>query len=76
MDELYDILFVNSIVRFSRFLWKSFDDLVVDGAVNGTGRLVRIWGSGIRLFQTGLVKDYALSILLGVLVVIGYLVLR
>jgi len=28
------------------------------------------------LIQTGLVKDYALSFLVGVLVVIGYLVLR
>ncbi len=76
IDELYDVVFVNSIVRFSRFLWKSFDELVVDGAVNGSAWLVRTWATGLRWIQTGLVKDYALSILMGVLAVIGYLVLR
>ncbi len=76
MDEIYDFLFVNSIVDFSRFLWKSFDDLVIDGIVNGVARLTQGWGGVMRWLQSGLVKDYALSILFGVLVVIGYLVLR
>jgi len=76
IDELYDFLFVNSIVRFSRFLWKYFDDAVIDGIVNGLAALVREWGSGLRRFQTGLIRDYALSVLLGVLAVIGYLVFR
>ena len=76
MDEIYDFLFVNSIVAFSRFLWKRFDEGVIDGIVNGTATVVRGWASLLRLVQTGLVKDYALSILAGVLAVIGYLVLR
>jgi NADH-quinone oxidoreductase subunit L len=76
MDEIYDFLFVNSIVDFSRFLWKKFDELIVDGIVNGVASLTLAFGRGLRLFQTGLVKDYALSILVGVLAVIGYLVLR
>jgi NADH-quinone oxidoreductase subunit L len=76
VDEIYDALFVNSIVRFSRFLWKSFDDAVIDGVVNGVADAVRGWGRALRQWQTGLVKDYALSILFGVLLVIGYLVLR
>jgi len=76
IDELYDFLFVNSIVNFSRFLWKAFDDAVIDGIVNGVATVTRDFGSTLRRFQSGLVKDYALSILVGVLVVIGYLVLR
>lgn len=76
IDELYDFLFVNSIVRFSRFLWRAFDDAVVDGIVNGVARFVRGWGGVLRWLQSGLVKDYALSILVGVVVIIGYLVLR
>jgi len=76
IDELYDFLFVNSIVKFSRFLWKAFDDAVIDGIVNGVATVTRGFGSTLRRFQSGLVKDYALSILVGVLVVIGYLVLR
>ncbi|MDR3605293.1 MAG: NADH-quinone oxidoreductase subunit L [Syntrophaceae bacterium] len=76
IDELYDFLFVNSIVEFSRFLWKKFDEAVVDGAVNGVAAVVRTFGSVLRLLQTGLVKDYALSVLVGAMVVIGYLLLR
>ena len=76
IDELYDFLFVNSIVEFSRFLWKKFDEAVIDGAVNGVAAVVRTFGSVLRLLQTGLVKDYALSVLVGAMVVIGYLLLR
>ncbi|MGC8603585.1 MAG: NADH-quinone oxidoreductase subunit L [Desulfomonilaceae bacterium] len=76
IDELYDFLFVNSIVEFSRFLWKKFDEAVVDGIVNGIAAAARTFGSVLRLLQTGFVKDYALSILIGAMVVIGYLLLR
>jgi NADH-quinone oxidoreductase subunit L len=75
VDELYDVLFVNSIVRFSSFLWRSFDAQVVDGAVNLTGWVTRVSGRGLRLLQSGFIKDYALSILVGALVILGYLVL-
>jgi NADH-quinone oxidoreductase subunit L len=76
IDELYDFLFVNSIVKFSRMLWKGFDDAVIDGIVNGVASVVRGWASVLREIETGLVKDYALSILAGALVIIGYLALR
>ncbi len=76
IDELYDLLFVNSIVDFSRFLWKRFDEGIIDGIVNGSASVVRGCSGVMRLAQTGLVKDYALSILVGALVVIGYLVLK
>jgi NADH-quinone oxidoreductase subunit L len=76
MDEIYDVLFVKSIVDLSRFLWRAFDDRVIDGIVNGVADLVRGWAGWLRLVQTGLVKDYALSILVGVLAIIGYFVLR
>ncbi len=76
IDELYDFLFVNSIVNFSRFLWKRFDESVIDGAVNGIADLTRKWGNRISKLETGLVKDYALSILIGMVVIIGFLVLK
>ncbi|MBM3299257.1 MAG: NADH-quinone oxidoreductase subunit L, partial [Deltaproteobacteria bacterium] len=68
MDEIYDVLFVNSIVNFSRFLWRVFDDVVIDGIVNGVARVTQWWGSALRSLQSGFVKDYALSILVGVVV--------
>lgn len=76
IDELYDFLFVNSIVEFSKLLWKKFDEAVIDGAVNGVGAVTQAFGSALRLLQTGFVKDYALSVLVGAIVVIGFLLLR
>lgn len=76
IDELYDYLFVDSIVKFSKMLWKEFDELVIDGAVNGVGAVTRGFGRLLSYLESGLVKDYALSVLFGATVVIGYLVLR
>jgi NADH-quinone oxidoreductase subunit L len=76
MDEIFDFLFVNSIVNFSKLLWKWFDEGFIDAIVNGVAAVVRRCGSVLRELESGLVKDYALSIVVGVVVVIGYLVLR
>ncbi|MFC1836000.1 NADH-quinone oxidoreductase subunit L [Thermodesulfobacteriota bacterium] len=76
VDEIYDFLFVNSIVDFSRFLWKRFDELIIDGAVNGAGKVTSGVAGGLRYLQSGMIRDYALSVLVGVVFVIGYLVLR
>ena len=47
-----------------------FDEHVVDGAVNGSGWLVRQMGQGLRFLQTGGVQFYALFIVL-MIVVLG-----
>jgi NADH-quinone oxidoreductase subunit L len=76
IDELYDFLFVRPLIWFSRVLWKGFDDSVIDGIVNGVARITDWVGSVLRRLQTGIIRDYALSILIGVLAVIVYLVTR
>ena len=63
-------------MNFSRFLWRAFDEKVIDGIVNGVAEMVRGWARELRLAQTGLVKDYALAMLVGIVVVIGYFVLK
>ncbi|MFQ5557310.1 MAG: hypothetical protein ACE5GB_07375, partial [Acidimicrobiales bacterium] len=42
-----------------------FDATVVDGAVNGVGRLVRDSGAGLRRLQSGLVRTYAAGVAAG-----------
>lgn len=75
VDEIYNFLFVGPLVRLSVFLWRIFDDLVVDGTVNGVAAVVR-WGSEIfKHLQTGHVQSYALSILIGAVLIIGYIIL-
>jgi NADH-quinone oxidoreductase subunit L len=43
---------------------------VIDGFVNGVGRLVELKSEVLRLFQTGYVRNYALSMLLGGVIII------
>ena len=71
VDEVYDAVLVWPIVQTSReFLWKVVDVLMIDGAVNGVGRLVRGSAGGLRHMQTGYVRTYAGWILLGGVVIV------
>ncbi|MGH9245028.1 MAG: NADH-quinone oxidoreductase subunit L [Acidimicrobiales bacterium] len=54
----------------------SFDEAVVDGAVDGTAGLVSTIGRRLRTLQTGYVRNYALGIAVGTVVVVGLFVLR
>ncbi len=49
---------------------------VIDGAVNGIGVAFRTGGDKLRIVQTGLVRNYALAILLGTVVLLGYVATR
>jgi NADH-quinone oxidoreductase subunit L len=49
-----------------------FDRVVIDGAVNGVGRLVRTSGSGLRRLQTGFVRSYAAGVAIGAAILVGY----
>jgi NADH-quinone oxidoreductase subunit L len=50
---------------FATFLDRDVDQRVIDGAVNGTGHLVRRAAEGLRHAQDGLVRRYAIGIALG-----------
>jgi len=76
MDEIYDATVVEPIKRGSDFLWRGVDEKVVDGAVNGSAGTVA-WLSGhLRKLETGFVQNYALAILIGVVLIAGYLIGR
>jgi NADH-quinone oxidoreductase subunit L len=72
IDELYDAVVVQPIKALSEgVLWKA-DVRVIDGAVNGTGQIVVETGSLVRRVQTGSVRTYAVSVLFGAVLVVGY----
>ncbi|GAB4371196.1 MAG: NADH-quinone oxidoreductase subunit L [Deltaproteobacteria bacterium] len=73
VDEIYDAAIVRTIVNGSVWLWEAFDDLFIDGIVNGVASLVRGAGGGLRRIQTGVVGNYAFSVLLGAVVLLGIL---
>ena len=74
-DELNHLLFmrIGGGVADALF-W--FDRNVIDGTVNGVGRVTVEAGRGLRHVQTGRVQNYALGIAIGLIVMAGsYLVL-
>ena len=73
VDELYDRIVVQPILRVSRFAWRVIDQGIVDGIVNGVGNLTRALGWFGSLFQTGAVNTYALILTIGVIVILGYI---
>ena len=76
VDELYDAAVVEPIKNGSDFLWHGVDETVIDGAVNGSATTVG-WLSGqLRKLETGFVQSYALAILIGAVLVTGYLIGR
>jgi NADH-quinone oxidoreductase subunit L len=74
VDEIYDAAIVRRIVNGSLWLWEAFDATFIDGIVNGVGALVRGAGERARRLQTGVVGSYALSLLLGAVIVVGFLI--
>jgi NADH-quinone oxidoreductase subunit L len=57
---------------FNAIAW--FDANVVDGAVNGVGRVVRGTAQRIRTVQSGNVRNYAAAIGVGVVLLLGWFV--
>lgn len=55
------------------FTWKAIDAGTVDGVVNGAAGVVGLIGNALRKVQTGLVRSYALMMLVGGAAFFGYL---
>jgi NADH-quinone oxidoreductase subunit L len=71
VDEFYDRVVVQPIVRASRFSWRVIDATIIDGAVNAVGWLAKGLGWGVSMFQTGTVNTYAFILTLGALIILG-----
>jgi NADH-quinone oxidoreductase subunit L len=71
LDEVYNDLIVFPMRRFANYLWRVIDVKVIDGTVLGIARGVDELGQGLRTLQTGLVRNYALAIALGMVVIVG-----
>ena len=76
IDELYDFLFVNPCKALGNFLWKGFDVLVVDGIVNGVGKVVMGLSAALKGLQSGYTHNYALGMALGAVVIVGIYLFR
>jgi NADH-quinone oxidoreductase subunit L len=68
VDEIYKFLVIDPGKLLAQISWK-FDQVVVDGIVNGTAGFFAYAGMCLRRIQTGFVRAYALSILFGAVLV-------
>jgi NADH-quinone oxidoreductase subunit L len=75
IDEIYDTAIGRPSEALARFA-AVFDNRVIDGAVNGVGRLARGAGGGLRKIQTGFVRQYALGIAVGAVALLAYMLTR
>lgn len=76
-DEIYDVLFVKPASAIGRFLWTSGDQKIIDGlGPNGFAKLSHWGGRMFSKIQTGLVYHYAFAMIIGLIVLIGYLMIQ
>jgi NADH-quinone oxidoreductase subunit L len=76
VDEIYDLLVVRPCLGLAEWCARVFDLRLIDGAVNGVGRLVTGWAQALRRIQTGFVMNYALTMLAGAVMMVAYLLSR
>jgi NADH-quinone oxidoreductase subunit L len=77
VDEIYDATVVRPIHVISEDgLWRGADVNVIDRAVNGVASVVDEGASVLRRLQSGSVRTYAGSVVLGVVVILGYYLWR
>ncbi|HEV2249921.1 MAG TPA: NADH-quinone oxidoreductase subunit L [Candidatus Limnocylindria bacterium] len=70
VDEMYDRRFVEVAKAVAGAAW-AFDIHIIDGLVNRLGWAVKLGGSGLRRAQTGIVGNYALSVVAGLLLIMA-----
>jgi NADH-quinone oxidoreductase subunit L len=68
VDELYEKAIVQPLHRFAGFLKEVIEKNVIDGVVNGAGKLVQYGARQTRLMQSGQVGYYILFMVLSMVV--------
>jgi NADH-quinone oxidoreductase subunit L len=66
VDELYEKAIVQPLNRFAGFLKEVIEKNVIDGFVNGTGKIVQYGARQTRLIQSGQVGYYILFMVLSI----------
>jgi NADH-quinone oxidoreductase subunit L len=69
VDELYETAIVTPIKKVGSFFSQVFDKKVVDGLVNGVGRLLNYGSRQLRLLQSGQAGNYILLMVVSMVLV-------
>lgn len=69
VDELYDKVIVKPLNSLGSFLSSVFEKSVIDGLVNGVGKMVNYGSRQLRLLQSGQVGSYILLMVLSMIII-------
>ena len=72
VDELYEKVIVNPLGKLAAFLNNFFEKNIIDGVVNGVGKVVNYSSRQLRLLQSGQVGSYILMMVISILVIFLY----
>ena len=75
-DFFHDVIIAGGYNLLTRLLAVQIDLGGIDRLANGLAEATQRLASSMRRIQTGLVRNYALSVMLGVVLILGYLILR
>jgi NADH-quinone oxidoreductase subunit L len=73
-DWFHDTVLVGGYNLLTRLLAVRVDLGGIDALANGLGETVRRFAASLRRIETGYVRNYALSVFLGVVLILGYLI--
>jgi len=75
IDELYNWLFVQPVIKFSRnFLWQQVDVGTIDAVVNEAADSAQNISNETRRMQSGNIRSYAGWVALGAAVIVAYMI--
>jgi len=70
VDEFYDTLIVQPFNKFAGFLKNIVEKKVIDGAINGSGKIVQYSARQLRLIQNGQVGYYILFMVFSIVLLL------
>lgn len=73
-DEMYEKFIIKPLMFVSEWgLWKFFDNIIIDGLINGSSKLYYCFSDGLKEIQTGKVRYYAYAMMVGIFVMFVYI---
>jgi len=75
-DRFNEWFFAGGARRIGTLFSRVGDGMIIEGIVNGSGRLVRWWGTLLRQMQSGYVYHYAFTMIIGLFALLTWWVIR
>jgi NADH-quinone oxidoreductase subunit L len=76
VDEALSFILIKPVLALSRFATHWLEGDALDGGSRGVAWILRGTSTGLRRLQTGYMRNYALAILLGVVLIVVYYAVR